>query len=42
MASFIKPLSSALEDVDIGDEIVFRDTMFVKLCLTNIAVYWVV
>ena len=42
MASFIKPLSSALEDVDIGEKVMFRGTVFVELCFTNIAVYWVV
>ena len=35
-------LTSVLEDVDIRDEVMFKGTMFVELCLTNIAVYWVV
>ena len=35
MASFIKPFSSALEDVDIGEEAMFKGTLFIVLCLTN-------
>ena len=42
MASFIKPFSFALEDVNIGKETMFKGTLFVELCVLPIAVYWVV